>query len=445
MNTGTPRSKKDRRMAKKTKQLQHQQQQKRELYPRLLEQRISHAQHQIQQGDFTGTISTCEPLLNSLPRRSAWRVEVLALLGLAHAMLQHYSECYDIFSEAVTINPTNAELWYNRGLACRYTSRIGQAVRDFERAVELSSNDTSEMARRFATELKVSREELQEAMQELEPGITVDQYIEREERFMQAMNLSKRKKWKEAEQAFLEVIEMGGNLPQYWGNLGVSLIMQARYEEAEAALKRALEIDPEYDLARSNLAKIPDVRRASGFAEIEVRNMAQVPDFKQTISFYKPGEGSSSPTPHTTIEKVGNALKRTGTALGKQPPRYRFFLNPYRDVRFTTCPQCGLKTRQRKFPLVINVQPKYMLALGKTCRYCVKCDLIIAHQDQLEEQLVMHFTTYNPKIIGNDYLVLGTLDKPEWRKGIIDPMTTQDMYDHLHDFKEVITFKPTYI
>jgi len=24
--------------------------------------------------------------------------------------------------------------------------------------------------------------------------------------------------------------------------------------------------------------------------------------------------------------------------LGKQPSRYRFFLNPYTDVRFTTCP-----------------------------------------------------------------------------------------------------------
>ena len=27
--------------------------------------------------------------------------------------------------------------------------------------------------------------------------------------------------------------------------------------------------------------------------------------------------------------------------LGKQPPRHRFFLNPYPDIRFTTCPQCG--------------------------------------------------------------------------------------------------------
>ena len=25
--------------------------------------------------------------------------------------------------------------------------------------------------------------------------------------------------------------------------------------------------------------------------------------------------------------------------LGKQPPRYTFFLNPYADVRFSKCPE----------------------------------------------------------------------------------------------------------
>ena len=47
--------------------------------------------------------------------------------------------------------------------------------------------------------------------------------------------------------------------------------------------------------------------------------------------------------------------------LGKQPPRHRFFLNPYTDVRFTTCPQCGGKTRVRKLPLVIHIDPAQLV------------------------------------------------------------------------------------
>ncbi len=52
--------------------------------------------------------------------------------------------------------------------------------------------------------------------------------------------------------------------------------------------------------------------------------------------------------------------------LGKQPPRYRFFLNPYKDVRFTRCPQCDNKTRQRKLPLFVHVDPMQPLLLNNT-------------------------------------------------------------------------------
>jgi len=46
--------------------------------------------------------------------------------------------------------------------------------------------------------------------------------------------------------------------------------------------------------------------------------------------------------------------KKAVTRLGKQPPQYRFFLNPYQDARFTRCPQCDQPMRQRKLPLVIQ-------------------------------------------------------------------------------------------
>lgn len=430
-------------MAKKSKRSIHHQ--KGLALPRLLGQRVSHAQKQMLQGDFPGTISACEPLLSSLPRRSSLRAEVLILLGLAHSMLYHYQESYDLFTEALTINPTNAEVWYNRGLACRFTTRFAQAVRDFERAVALSKNNTSELTRTFVNELEISRKDLQEAMREHETSITFEQFIEREERFMHAMSLMRQSKWREAEQAFRQVIEMGGGLPQYWGNLGVSLIMQTRYEEAEAALRRALEVDPHYALARTNLEKIPDVRRAGGPLGIELRDLSQVPGIKQSIAFSEQGPSGSPPTSHTTIETAGKALKRTGKPLGKQLPRYRFFLNPYRDARFTTCPQCGLRTRQRKCPLVIHVHSMPTLILGKTCRYCLTCDLLIAHQDQVEEQIALYVASSRPEITGNNYLVMGTLDRPEWRKGMQDPLSIQEMVESLHDFKEVVTFQRAYV
>ena len=73
------------------------------------------------------------------------------------------------------------------------------------------------------------------------------------------------------------------------------------------------------------------------------------------------------------------------------------------------------------------------------------CDLLIAHQDQVEEQLALYVAPSRPEITGNDYLVMGTLDRPEWRKGMQDPLSMQEMVEHLHDFKEVVTFQRAYV
>ncbi len=127
--------------------------------------------------------------------------------------------------------------------------------------------------------------------------------------------------------------------------------------------------------------------------------------------------------------------------LGKQPPRYRYFLNPYQDARFTACPKCEAKTRLRKFPLVIHVEPRNLLALNKTCRYCPRCDLLIAHQDELEAQLAVFFAKHSPEVIGNDYLVVGTLDRPDWQQGTKSPLSVQELIEHLHDFNDVLRFE----
>lgn len=89
----------------------------------------------------------------------------------------------------------------------------------------------------------------------------------------------------------------------------------------------------------------------------------------------------------------------------------------------------------------MNVNPKYTLVLDKLCRFCYLCDLLIVHQDQLEEQLATRFMTINPEAIGNDYQIVGTLDRAEWSQGKQDPSSFERVIEYLHDFKEVVTFQ----
>jgi len=60
---------------------------------------------------------------------------------------------------------------------------------------------------------------------------------------------------------------------------------------------------------------------------------------------------------------------------------------------------------------MIHVEPMQLLSLNKTCRYCPHCDLLIAHQDDVEHFLASFFMEQKPEVIGNDYLVIGTLDR----------------------------------
>jgi len=133
---------------------------------------------------------------------------------------------------------------------------------------------------------------------------------------------------------------------------------------------------------------------------------------------------------------------RKETRIGKLPPRYTFILNPYTDARFTRCPGCDQKMKQRKLPLFIHVDPMNPVVLNKTCRYCPDCDLLIVHQDELEAQLAALFAGHDPSLIGNDYLVLGTVERQAWREGMEQPKDIPEMLEHLHDFKEVHTIRP---
>jgi len=129
--------------------------------------------------------------------------------------------------------------------------------------------------------------------------------------------------------------------------------------------------------------------------------------------------------------------------LGSQPPRYKFFLNPYSDARFTACPKCDAKSKQRKLPLAIHVDEGGMIILNKTCRYCPGCDLLIAHRDQIENFLTAWFEQQAPEVLGNEYLVVGTLDRADWRRGQEQPMSSDEMIAALHDFKDVLSAKLT--
>jgi len=121
--------------------------------------------------------------------------------------------------------------------------------------------------------------------------------------------------------------------------------------------------------------------------------------------------------------------------------RHYFFLNPYGDVAFTKCPKCEGKTKIRKFPLVIHINPQQLLLLNKKCRYCVECDLIIVKKSELESLMVASFEESKPEIIGNDYLVMGVAERRDWLESKKGKMPQDETIERMLVFKDILNFE----
>ena len=97
--------------------------------------------------------------------------------------------------------------------------------------------------------------------------------------------------------------------------------------------------------------------------------------------------------------------------FGDRPAKYRCWLNPYDFTRASSCPRCEKPTYPRKFPLVIATEGTTApIVLGLTCKYCSKCELIVAHKDVIEGYLYQHFSQHQPEVIGNDFFIAATME-----------------------------------
>lgn len=128
--------------------------------------------------------------------------------------------------------------------------------------------------------------------------------------------------------------------------------------------------------------------------------------------------------------------------IGGLPRRYAFILNPYANERISKCPQCERPTHSRKFALLVHVDKFGALAIGKTCRYCTPCELVIAHRSELDAELAHSLGRIAPEMVGNEYLVLGTMDKRAWQRGLnADGQALSSCLEFVAEFQQVLELK----
>jgi len=127
--------------------------------------------------------------------------------------------------------------------------------------------------------------------------------------------------------------------------------------------------------------------------------------------------------------------KKERKHFGLLDPEYNYLLNPYPELRFTKCPVCEGKTGQRKLPLVVHVDPKNLINLNYTHRYCRRCNTLIGHRHEIEQFLLNLFSQHNPEVIGNRYVIIGTMELKAWRDELNEQQSISEARADIHDPK----------
>lgn len=74
--------------------------------------------------------------------------------------------------------------------------------------------------------------------------------------------------------------------------------------------------------------------------------------------------------------------------------------------------------------------------LGKTCRLCVVCEVLIAHEEEVTPLVVASDVATSSA--APSYLVLGTVTTRIWRSGIARGVSLEAVRESMADFKQYL-------
>jgi hypothetical protein len=90
-----------------------------------------------------------------------------------------------------------------------------------------------------------------------------------------------------------------------------------------------------------------------------------------------------------------------------------------------------------KISFLIHFGDLNLVTFGLTSRYCSKCEFIILHKKDVDEEFLYRFGK-----VADDLFVIGTVDRKTWKKGLEgNPPNFQEIVENLADFKEVLDYE----
>ena len=185
-------------------------------------------------------------ILEKLKKKHRNHAHVIFAMGVLAAKQEHIDEAIDHFTNAVDSNPDFVEAHFNLGVAYQKKVKVPEFVASFRKVLEMGEpdDDVVDQARQI---LDWTAKSIRES-----DGVDLDTYIRAHELFDHGVVQMNAGNWKAAITEFEASNKCIAHHAQTYGNLGLCHAKLGNRQAALEAFDKALEIDPEYQLALLN-------------------------------------------------------------------------------------------------------------------------------------------------------------------------------------------------
>lgn len=226
-----------------------------------------------------GEMGAADRILSKLRKKHPNHAYVFHGLGMLRGMNEEWDEAIMYFDRAVAISPDFLEARFNKASAYQKAMDVGNMIRSYQDVIKHGNPedrlvlDAKEIIDSFAEHL------------EKDEHLTINAYLGSLDEFEKGRECMNTGDCENAILHYQKAIDINPNPPQAYGNMGICFGILGEKDKAIKAFNKALEIDPDYELAIMNKALIMRLEKGQKL-DLPVKEIEYYKDYKVKSKSY---------------------------------------------------------------------------------------------------------------------------------------------------------------